>query len=208
MNGEIAEILKSKIQGLNFVDKITGLVQVGYLTQAELSKKAGKEFAYGELEVIKVPMSQGLIGCETKPYSYDLYFPDKNKKSIIFFEDSGTTVEGQVRDMTTYKSSLRLICWYNKNLINPTVSRNDIIQNINNLLKDTQPNTTRFNRIYVEFKGQEVHSEDIWSKYDLDRAMYQIMTHPYDCFALNYEVLFTVVDSCTPEIELNPNICP
>jgi hypothetical protein len=207
MNDKIAEILKNAISGLNFVDKITGLVQVGYLTQAEFKKKTGKEFAYGELEVIKFPMSQGLIGCENKPYSYDDYLPTKNKKSIIFFEDQGCQVLKQNRKQTDYQSSLRLVCWFNKKLIDPDIQRNDLIQNLLLLLVDEHPNTSDINRVYVEFKGQEIHSEDIFSKYDLDEAMYQVMMWPYDCFALNFEVLFTINQSCVKEIELKPLEC-
>ena len=95
----------------------------------------------------------------------------------------------------------------NKKLIDPTVTRFDVIHNINNLLIDTHANTGDISRIYVEFKGEDVHSEDVYSKYDLDIAMHQFMIYPYELIGLNYEVLFTVAYSCIDEITLNPGNC-
>lgn len=208
MTDQICEILKNAISGLSFVDKITGLVQVGYLTQGEVIKKIGKEFAYEGLTTIKAPISQGYVDCNTtKPYSYDLYFPDKNRKSVIFFEENGITLKEQNRNYIKYMADIRLICWYNKKLIDVDVERFDLIHNINNLIVDEHANSGDINRIYAEFKGQAVHSEDIWSKYDIDVPMYQLMLHPYDCFALDYEVEFSVTKSCIDDVVINPSVC-
>ena len=206
MNQQIADILKGYISGVNFVDHITGLIQVGYLTQGEVMKKTGSQFKFGELTQIKVPMSMGYMDCTTdKPYSYDLYYPDKKYKSVIFFEDGGVRMVAQHRTQTDYIASLRLVCWFNKKKINPNATCNQLIQVLNDLILDVHPNTADFNRIYVEIKGQQEHSETIYSKYDLDVGMYQFMMWPYDLFAIDYDISFSV--TCFEEVEINPVIC-
>ena len=211
MNEKIADILKTAISGLNFVDKITGLIQVGYLTKGEVLKKVGKEFAYDELNTVKVPMSLGYTDCTTsKPGSYDLYFPDKAYKSVIFFEDQGVSLVDQHRARIDYVATLRLVCWFNRKKIEPdttVLKRNDLIALLNNAILDVQANTSDFNRLYVEFKGEAVHSEDIYSKYDLDVNMYQYMMYPYELFALDYDIFYTVTKICPDDIELNPDVC-
>ena len=152
-------------------------------------------------------MSLGTSGCNASTENYEIYFPDSRYKSVIFFEDNGVRLVTQDRFKTDFVASLRLVCWFNKKKINPSVTRFDLIQNLNNLIVDEQVNTTDFNRLYVEFKGEAEHSEGIYSKYDLDVAMYQYMMHPYELFALDYDVNFTVTKICIDEIELNPDIC-
>ena len=202
MNRDIADVLKSLISGISYVDKLGGCVQVGYIQQAEISKYADKsDFQFTDMETIKLPI---LLATAPK---YDLYCPDKKRKSIIFFEDEGITVDEITRDWTSYTAKLTLVCWYNMKLINPVPQKSAMIQEILQILVGEQSNSGIFNSIYIENTGQKITGIDIFSKYDIDIAMYQYLMYPYDAFALTFDVSFRNNINCVVPVEIDPINC-
>jgi hypothetical protein len=203
MNRDIADILKGYITGLNFIDKLGGMAQIGYFTQAELSKKMDiKDFTWDGMQVIKLPI------VPSTPPKYEVYCMDKGKKSIIFFEDLGTTSETLNRDYTTYVSKLKLICWFDQSKLNAlNTNKSQMIQQIIQAIDGEHANDGIFNRIYAEFKEEDKLGDNIFSNYDIDIAMIQYLMYPYDAFGLTFEVGYAIGKDCVSPIEIDPLEC-
>lgn len=196
MNTKIADLIKAEIQELNFIDKIAGVVKP--LTYKD---KDGNEKTF--------PVAvDGSIPCD--PGHYTDLVPDSTKLSIIYFEDKGIDVVNAGCYYVDCEASLRLVCWCNLAKINANYTdaqalKIRLIQGIPRRLDNSDWAT----KILVMFEGEEQKSRDIFSAYTYDESKDQFLMYPYDYFALNYKIKYSIPldTSCISEVILNPKIC-
>jgi hypothetical protein len=195
MNSKIAEILKDQVSGLSWIDKIAGLVRpVTYTDKA------------GTKKTMPVYYRDNPTLCD--PGDYTDLVPDSSKMSILYFEDGGMDVANAGCMFIDITSSLKLVCWCNLKLINPAYSsalalKLEVIRTI----PINIANTDWVTKINVSFEGED--SGDPFKSYTYD-AQKQYMMWPFDYFALNYKVRFSIPRNaeCYDDIVLNPQICP
>ena len=99
MNSAVANILKTKIETLPFVDTIAGLVTVG-------QKK-------DKTEVLRFPISRDVTHTDCINGRYTDLIPNDKKTSVIYFEDRGISNNGTSGRRTIYESQLTLVAWLN-----------------------------------------------------------------------------------------------
>lgn len=195
MNVIIGEIFKNFLTGVNFVDKLGGLVKTVEITQGNKSIK-------------KAPVDYSLTQHNTKKYDHLTYVPDSSKRSIIYFEDGGITI---VRDGSKYVdlvSSIKLVAWFNLDRINKSLNNgSQLLLILMDAIPKSFPSQSNILKGRIEFIGQDERSADIFSEYEYDEAQLQYLIHPFDYGALNYNVHFSMNPLCTDPIEIIPADC-
>jgi hypothetical protein len=191
MNNKLSHILRHKLDGLEWVDKISGLVQT-----VSIREKVGENI------VLKsYPISCDLAYEEAIKGRYQDLTPNSKKKSILYFEDKGCSMIERKGNTIKYQSSLRLVCWLNLKAIHGAtcneelehcqVSGHYVIEVIKTLpsIPFTQDH---FVGIYIEDISQAVRSVDIFSKYSYNEQSTQYLLFPFDFFALDLKINFTI----------------
>ena len=200
MNQAIANILKTKIECLDFVDKIAGLVSATYITVTdENGNKVQKVF----------PISCNTSAEDCKQGMYNDLVPDSKYKTVIYFEDKGVRFNKRDGKFMCYTSSLRLVCWINVALYNSdgcmegvtcTLSA-DFIRKILCVFPDHPEIISPFVRVFPVITSQEVRSNSIFSQYSYNEKQTQYLLFPFDYFALNIETDFCI---CLPDCDVVP----
>jgi hypothetical protein len=130
----------------------------------------------------------------------------------MYFEDVSKAVLEVNRDYTSMEAVIRLVGWFNLKKINSSLTDADLmLMNVINAIPETYPPlpgaTPYLNRIRVMFAGQEPRSADIFGAYSYDEAEKQYLIYPFDYWAINYRILYSVAPSCVPEVEIIPDPC-
>lgn len=204
MTGKIADLIKTEIETvqangtyLQWVDKIAGVVRAQRYTD-----KAGNE------QVFPVAYNTPEDLCDTTTYT-DLV-PDSSKMSIIYFEDGGTDIIESGCMYTDCETTLKLVCWVNLKRVNVsyTDALNLKLELINNIPEDID-NTDWVTKIRVMFEGEEPKSAGLFSEYTYDESRTQYLMYPYDYFALNYKVRYSIPmnSECLSAVIINPGVC-
>lgn len=188
MNADIANILKGYIETLPFAGKVGGLVKaITYSTQTDK----------GVIKKI-IPVDCGVTHANCLKGKYTDLMPDSKYKSVMYFEDEGIRpVDNSTRDFS-FESSLKLVCWLNLQKTGKIGCSNTAlaIVTILNTLPTRSFNNGIYTRIQISIDGEEPKSPQIFSKYTYDEEKNQYLMYPYDYFALNISVKFSVSKSC------------
>ena len=196
MTEKIAQLILNEISTLNWLDKIGGVVK-----PLRVNVKGGVEKVY------PVCLNSETI-CDSSRYT-DMV-PDSSKRSILYFEDGGVDVIESGCKYTDMEASLKLVCWVNLPRINNAYTNAEIIKlNLINSIPSRIANTDWVTKIRVIFDGEEPKSAGIFSEYTYDEAEIQYLIYPYDFFALNYKIRYSVpMDSdCLTAVVINPAVC-
>jgi len=186
MNQAIASIIKARIEDLDFVDKIAGLVSTAYMKIEGVTKS--------------YPIACCVTANDCKEGAYNDLAPDSKYKTVIYFEDRGVSFERYAGNWKYYKSSLRLVCWINVAKINSdtcwtadgcTLSSH-LIADIIRHLPEHPINFPPFDQVYSEVTNQEIRSNSIFSPYTYNETQTQYLMYPYDYFALDIETSFAI----------------
>ena len=197
---EIGEILKGKLSGQSYVERIAGIVDV-----ANDVKQTGK----GSI-IKRFPIACNVEGidCNETGFLNDLV-PNSSKKSVIFFEDiTGVAKIGQRGVYYNFEARPRLVAWINKKKLGKTDCSIStiIIANIIKLLETIKhENVGYFQNINVEVVSEVPRSPAIFNRYTFDN-MSQYLMHPYEYFALNLKVNFWMSPDCLDEFIVEPEI--
>jgi hypothetical protein len=191
---KIAELIKTEISTLEWVDHLGGVVRRGVVNVGGTDK------------VFPIYINDSADPCN--PSVYLDFVPDSKKMSVVYFEDAGLEVVNSGCTFTDCTASLKLVCWANLIRINAdytdaTLLKLDLIKNIPARLN----NTDWITKILVTFAGEDIKSPAIFGGYSYDETMTQYLIYPYDYFALNYSVKFSFVNSCFEDVVLNPKVC-
>lgn len=194
MNRRIAEILKTFITPLNFADKVGGLVRV-----IQVDQSSG--------ETRNVPGDYSLAQHQANIKDFVNYAPDASKRSIIYFEDEGTTIERDGARYIDLVSTIKLVAWFNLGRINRDLNEcSQLMFLIMEALPKSFPNTDNILKARLDFQGQE-RGPEIFAPYDYDESILQHLMYPYDAGALTYNVIYSVRPECIADIVINPAEC-
>lgn len=190
MISKITGILVNYVKDLNFVSKISDVVYPVKITSGDTTKT--------------VPVAS--IALENCQSSKDkVMVPDKKQTCVIYFEDKGVQAKEYDSRYVNFEASIQLVGWCNLSKIGLT----DTPLLVANIIKNIPfqlPNNDFLVKMSCKFVGEEIKSPAIFSKYDYnDKVNY--LAKPYDYFALNYRVKFSVPVSCINDIILNPATC-
>lgn len=200
MNVDIANILVGYIDGLPFIDKITGLVKTVTFTQSDGEKSVKKAFPVG-CDVTHNDCTTGRLS---------ELVPNSTYKSIIYFEDGGVRPLGEEARGWGFQSSLKLVGWLNGKKLGKTscsIASAAVIEILNALPKPPI-NSSPYTRIKIDVTGEDVRSNAIFSKYTYDETVLQYLFYPFDYFALNIVTDFVVPYGCkTDWVVSDPITC-
>ncbi len=188
----LAEILKNKIIGFDYVDKCAGIVQ----TAVEKD---------GENVVERFPVACNVNGtdCDDEGKLIDLV-PDDTKKSVMYFEDLGGAVfQGKEKDDLKFMSRIRLVGWLNLNKLGKTddcsITAKVVAHLMTRIETTKQTNPIPFTRLKIEVENQMVKNPNIFAKYTYAETRTQFLLFPYDYFAINFRVFYSINKNCVPE---------
>jgi len=141
------------------------------------------------------------VDCQTDPQ--DLA-PNSKKKSIMYFEDKGTTVEKGTSNWDFFSTNLTLIGWVNYNLINKTKYN---IEDYMLEVMDVIPNhisTTNAKGCTIYVTGTRINNVFENYTYDIDK---QYFMYPYGAFAIDFLITYRVMKGCKIPVVSNPTPC-
>lgn len=202
MNKHIALLLLSKIKDAPYLDRVSGVVQV-----VESMAQTPDGLSYTK----RMPYSSTATADEMGKIDAAM-IPDSNFKSCLYFEDGGLKVLGNVRDGLRYQSSLRLVCWLNTAMINTDEDKLMVAKVMPDICSKWGTveifNETPFTQVKVTGMSMPPADKNIFAPYDYDERATQYLIHPYEFFAIDLTVDFTVVNSClVPVISTPPAVC-
>jgi hypothetical protein len=208
LNKELASTLRNKLTALPFVDKLAALVQTVEDVQFS-DDDAPKTTPYRN----KFPVSYDVIGAGTSGTDYqgrekDLV-PDSSKKSIIYFEDFGSTIVA-VRDLglTEFNSKLRLICWLNRQRFTgdaySEISAYCIAAILGKLAAPPHfKDNGIFKRLNVKATAIPAQNADLFSRYTYDQTVRQFLRPPFEFFGIDLSCNYHAGISCFDPINFN-----
>jgi hypothetical protein len=191
MNQAIANIIKSHIEGLDFVDKIAGLTRVlTFDIKGPDNTPVQKSF----------PVACCVTAEDCKEGAYNELMPNSEYKTVIYFEDKGIQFNRHEGRYKFYTSNVRLVCWINAAKIlgddckegTACTLASHLIVEIIRALPGFPAHHNPFNSVYSEVVNQEVSSPSIFSDYTYDEKHIQYLMYPYDYFALDVQTTFAI----------------
>lgn len=202
MNKQIALLLLSKIKDAPYLDRVSGVVQVVSKTE---STDGGLTYTK------KIPYSSTATADDLGKVDAAM-IPDSGFKSCLYFEDGGLRVLGNVRDGLRYQSSLRLVCWLNTDMINTDEDKLMVAKVMPDICSKWGTietfNEAPFTQVKVTGMTMPPADSNIFSPYDYDEKATQYLMFPFDFFAIDLTVEFTVVNAClAPVISTPPAQC-
>lgn len=191
MNNKIANLLKSYIAELEWSDKLSGLVQTAHIRVKNGEDVSEKSY----------PVSCDISADACVKGAYQDLAPDSKKKSVIYFEDKGVSFVERIGNRMKFDASLRLVCWLNHSLIQGGIcdpdtigcgSTGDYVIDVIKALPTTPIKTDDFISIQITGISQAERDVSIFSKYSYNEVATQYLMFPYDYFALDLNISFTV----------------
>ncbi len=196
----IGEILKNKLIGFTYVDRLAGVVATGV-----------KKNASGKL--IKFPMACDVTGvaCDENNRIKDL-IPDDKYKSVIYFEDLGGSQFAEKKgNNLKFTSNIRLIGWLNLKLLGKddcSVTAQVAAHIITRLESSKETNPIPFTRLKVAVISQLQRTPQIFGKYTYQEDQTQYLMFPFDYFAIDFKVTYWLNENCVPEFNAGiPDEC-
>ncbi len=205
MNTVIANILKERIETLNWVDVCSGLVKEFIKTDTIIRNDK-------PIVIRKTfPVSCDVTNADCVAGKYMDLVPNSRKRSIIYFEDYGVRPIVQSNLDFSWKSQLRLVCWVNMNKFdyNECSISALLIQSLLSKFPIGFGNLGGFNRVGFSVAGEIPKDARIFSRYSYDESVTQYLVKPFDYFALNIETTFTTNPTCFDPIAIKADdSCP
>jgi hypothetical protein len=182
---QAAEIVKSFIQDISFVEKVGGLVKT-------YERKDGNGVTS------RFPIAYNLSETECQKGKYTDLVPDGVHKSAIYFEGDRMNIDRKATKLH-FSGDLKLVCWMNLEKLGyevpfspyaiPQVLRAIPAQPFNFTPDDFSD--PQYQRVIIQVTSTE--SENIFSRYTYNRK-YQFF--PYDYFAINMNIQFEMNYQC------------
>lgn len=192
---DIGDIIKTYLEQLPFKDKVGGIVKA--ITFAQ-----GDDEGTGVVRKV-MPVDCRVTHRDCIAGKYTDLIPNSKYKSVMFMEDFGTNViEREARDFS-FQSNIRLIVWLNLKKMGITnCSASALaVATILDKFPTQHINSSPYTRIKIEVESEEQKSSAIFSRYTFDEEKMQYLMYPFDYFALNLTVKYTIPKSCIPEWE-------
>jgi hypothetical protein len=206
MTEQILEALRANIEALPFIEKFGGLarpVSKSFVIDQQTGKTINKTFPIG--------CNVSGVSCWDNGRFLDLV-PNDTKLSVSYFEAPNrltiSDYTGPKRSIANWVGVVRFVCWLN----GPLLGRNDcgfsgvpilnLTEAINGRLRGVIiPEDT----VYFQVESEEAKTADIFKQYSYDEQK-QYLFYPFDYFALNISVKYSVPSGCALPFVLNPPI--
>lgn len=200
MNKELSVILLNKLGTPYYLDRTSGLVQ----TFERVIESDG-----GAAVTKRIPVSSFATfqECTANPQAQISMVPNSKFKSVLYFEDNGITGPTMVRAGAEYLSRVRLVCWLNTKLIAGQSNMGlttMIISDIIKKLSGNPFNSSPFTKIAVKIGSIPPQDKSIFSKYDYSEKETQYLMAPFEYFALDLNVTYTIPFGCVDDSIINP----
>jgi hypothetical protein len=184
MNNKVAKILKVYLQNLAWSDKIAGLVQTANIRiQGPNDTIINKSY----------PISCDITADQCKKGAYQDLAPDSKKMSVMYFEDRGVSFIERIGNRLKFQSSLRLIGWLNLCLISDSCGvSGDYVIDVIKALPSIPFTVPGFVSIFIDGISQVQRDVSIFGKYTYNEHATQYLMYPFDYFALDLLIEFTV----------------
>lgn len=210
MNADIANILKSYIEPLDFVDRITGLVRPIIKTDVVEMYNDDNELI-GEQVIKKIfPVSCSVTHEECfEGERYMDLVPNSDYRSIIYFEDKGTILTGMQGKRMQFMSALRLVCWLNLDMFDTTscTLSAPVMAAIIHAIPTSHFNDGNYQGISAKLTSIPPKDASIFGAYTYNEETNQHLLYPYDYFALDLNIDFMIHESCINAIVIKDKTC-
>jgi len=189
----IGEILKGKIAGFSYVDRLAGVVQ----TAVDKSDK-------GIINKFPVACDVNGVSCDEGGRIKDL-IPNDAKKSVIYFEDlGGSLFQTKSGNDLKFTSRIRLVGWLNLKKLGKddcSVTAKVVAHLITRMESTKEINYPPFTRLKIKVLNQVPKSAAIFSKYTYAQTRAQFLIYPFDYFAIDFLVTYSINKNCVPEFD-------
>lgn len=209
MNGSLASIIRDMLLGVPVIELFGGLV---YTQTKRETIFRDDDDETGRAVDKRFPVScdyTGTVDCEHSGLKD--FIPNSKIKGLLYFEDNGVSVEGMTGRTVNYRSRMRIVVWLNNKYVNtPSCSVSAAIMNaIVAAISGKNPfNSGDFKRITISIEGVPRMAADIFGRYTYDEAVTQYLMPPFEYFAIDIAVRFSVNPECINSItEKQPDSC-
>ena len=187
----LIEVLKTRIEGenLTYIDKLAGLVTVRHVDKPT-STTSSIQRSY--------PIYCGLNDqCETSKQMP--LIPDHKIKSLFYFEDlRGITVNDINGGFINYTATVRLVGWVNPKKLGSTDCNitAPIQTDLINILMSKTVNSGIYQKIKVRGISIPTKNESIFLNYKYSDKFVTLLDKPYDYFAIDMSIEFSMHKNC------------
>lgn len=200
---EITETIKQRIEDANltYVETLAGLTRIEHV-----EKQTSKNSLIQKVYPIYCDLNDGCNTSKVMPL-----IPDKKKKSLFYFEDlRGVSVNNTDRGFVNYTAYIRLIGWLNPKLLGSedcSITA-PITGGLISVILGKTFNSGYLVKIKTRILNIPPKDSSLFSKYKYNRHFIELLDKPYDYFAIDIAVDFSVhhncIDKFTPGI---PDLC-
>lgn len=179
MNELIAEIIKTLVVDLDWVDKASGLV---------------RSLRRGSNSGVKIFPVATNVSPDYDPNVLTDMVPNSEYNSVLYFEDQGLATRNEGRWIRC-QSRLRLVCWLNGSKMRFTSAQ--AIKSIQELINNLPSNYSSGDFGQIKFTIQEeAKTASIFSGYSYSEEQTQYLTYPNDYFSLLLNVTYLASKEC------------
>lgn len=202
MNTDVANILLGYFSDLPFMDKYAGLVRpVVKVDVMDNGSRIRKVF----------PVGCNVTEQECTPTKLGELVPNSRYKSVHYIEEiQGARLIGRDGARYQFESVLRIVGWMNLKAVGHqgecSVSSLAIL-NIIDRLPDYRFNNGIYINVQFSIVGEAIKDASIFNRYTYDEATTQYLMHPFDFYALDVRVRFSIHPNCIEQFELLPIVC-
>lgn len=215
MQAIIAEVLRAKMGGLGWIERVGGLVQIASRPVYSTAGPGMKATQTGT-EYYPVACNVNVADCWENGV-YKLLEPDGKKSGVLFFMDNGgirqIAIEGPKSAFVRFSFSLKMLCWLNLPRLGDPITANGatasgrIAPFFMGQLYGEQTATGVFNGELEEevFKSIRVTKIDeltktpeMFAPFDFSRRR-ELFFYPYDYMGFVLEGEFLINKNCLPE---------
>lgn len=203
MNKEIADIILGKIDGLAWMEKYAGLTRPITISQPNPN---------GTTPIKKMfPIACNVTPEECTTDKYHDLMPNSKYRSVLYFEDLGTNITGSDARYVNCQSTLRLVCWLNGKKLGydgcgiSAIASMSILKVFAGMFNPF--NEGNFVNIKIGAINEAPKEPQIFTKYGYDESASQFLMYPFDYFAMNIRVDFSIPFNCITDFELLPEQC-
>ena len=188
MNARIAAILKDRISQFTYVDRIAGMVRTAQM------ERAG--------QVVKLPVAIDVdddLACDASTLR-DMV-PDEAYACMVYFEDRGfQRITSRTRG-TSFRSSIRLVCWVNTAKFGGDhMAGERIMQQFLSEVHQPGPvNTDTLVGLRTTAETSPEHGGGLFSAYTYPESSRQYLLWPFDAFAIDIAAEYRLRPGCEEE---------
>lgn len=203
---QILEALRPNIEALPFIDKFGGLVRPAskvFGTDQNTGRPITKTFPIG------CNVSAG--DCWDQGKYLDLV-PNDTKLSVSYFEAPNRLTVANYshgkRSVANWGGVVRFVCWLNGPLlgVNNCAFSGVPILNLTDAINGRSRGVIiPEDSVYFQVESEEVKSPDLFKPYSYDEQK-QYLFYPFDYFALNISIKYSVPSGCALPFVINPPI--